>query len=64
MQARRVIRVDEEVYARVLDVRHRLERVTGSVVTMGRTVAFLVALRHLGDLTIDELLQDEVDGMP
>ncbi len=43
----KVIRVDDEVYGRLLETRHRLEIATGRVVTIGATVAFLVALSRL-----------------
>jgi hypothetical protein len=42
--ASRTIRVDEEVYAAILAAKRRLEVATGQIVTVGKTVAFLVAL--------------------
>ena len=44
-----VIRVDGEVYAKILEVKARLEAATGSVVSMGDTVAFLVAMSMPSD---------------
>jgi len=38
------MRVDEEVYTAILATKHRLEVATGRIVTVGQTVAFLVAL--------------------
>ncbi len=44
MTGSRVMRVDHEVYGRLLEVKHRLEMATGKVVSISRTCAFLVAL--------------------
>ena len=41
--ASRTIRVDEEVYAAMLAAKQRLQVATGQEVTVGKTVAFLVA---------------------
>jgi hypothetical protein len=49
----RVIRVDAEVYARVLEAKARLEAATGRVQSMGDTVAFLVAMSMPSDRARD-----------
>jgi hypothetical protein len=49
----RVIRVDAEVYARVLEAKARLEAATGRVQSMGDTVAFLVAMSAPSNPTRD-----------
>jgi hypothetical protein len=45
----RVIRVDAEVYAKILEVKARLEAATGRVQSIGDTVAFLVAMSMPSD---------------
>jgi hypothetical protein len=40
----RVIRVDTEVYAKILEVKARLEASTAKVCSLGDTLAFLVAM--------------------
>jgi hypothetical protein len=49
----RVIRVDAEVYARILEVKAKLEAATGRVLSMVDTVAFLVAMSMPSDRARD-----------
>ena len=40
-----IIRVDPEVYRRVVEIKARLESVTGRPISMNNAIAFVVALR-------------------
>jgi hypothetical protein len=45
----RIIRVDAEVYAKILEATARLEAATGKMQSVGAAVGFLVAMSELPD---------------